>query len=102
MMPADFTFARVSEVFQFNVLYIVFIIWYKVGSTSKVSTVHLPFKPPNPSVRAHHQHQPLCIQEEHFWLLCSCTRESKRRLMAYICIYTDHFVVFFEDHTMVQ
>ena len=27
MMPADFTFARVSEVFKFDVLYIVFIIW---------------------------------------------------------------------------
>ena len=74
---ADSTLARVSEVFRFIVLSIVFIIWQKVGSTSKVPTFHQPRRPPNPSVRAYHQHQPTRFQDKDNWCSCSWTSRTK-------------------------
>ena len=63
VITMDFTFAYVSEVCRFHVLSIVLTSRQKVRPTSKIPTVHLPLKPPNPCIRAYHHHEPLCFQE---------------------------------------
>ena len=72
---ADFPVARSSEVIRFNVLSTVNISWQKVESTSKVPTVNLPFRPPNP----------FCSGEVGFetkasWLHVSSTSCTQKRI----------------------
>ena len=89
--PDDNDVACVSEVLMISVLSIVFIFCGS-RSTSKFPNVHFQFGPPNPSIRACHQHPPLSFREENVWRLCLCERKCKGRLNGHVNFGDDAIV----------
>ena len=77
---------------------IVFVLWQKVRSTTKVPTVHLPFMSPNPPVRADHQHQPFVLSRIMFLAFVCVEKEPKGCPNCHI----DHLLECFEDDVIVQ